>query len=361
MALRVVQWATGPVGAILLREIIENPQFELAGVFVYNPDKAGKDAGELIGLAPTGVITTADKAAILATDADLVLHAASKAHGFDQNTEDIIALLDSGKNVITTTSYVHLGILDKHVEERVKAACERRGVHFHGAGEHPGWVFERLAVTLTAVSQRVDRIIMRQFVDCARVPERRMLVDLMGMGKLPGEINDSSPTFRAVATQTEQAIAAAAELMGLVYDEIRHTVETATIDHDLELVAATLPAGTVVGQILSFSAWKDGKPVLTAEDYWTCTPDIPQWDIELKGHKVTLDVEGVPNLSVELDIDISPVLEFGGASGGYVAVAMAAIRAIPEVLAAKPGVVVPTVFGAYRFDPHRPDGEEQMP
>lgn len=349
MALRVVQWATGPVGAILLREIIQNPDFELAGVLVYDPEKAGRDAGELIGLEPTGVIATNDKQAILALDADLVLHAASKAHGFDRNTEDIISLLDSGKYVITTTSYVHLGILDREVERRIKEVCEKRGVHFHGTGEHPGWAFERLAVTMTAVSQRVDRIVMRQFVDCARVPEKRMLVDLMGMGKRPEEINDSSPTFRAVATQTEQAIAAAADLMGLRYDEIRHTVETAAIDRDLELVAATLPAGTVVGQILSFSAYKGGKSVLTCEDYWTCARDIPQWDIELKGHKVTLDVEGIPNLSIELDIDTGPVPEFGGASGGHVAVAMAAIRAIPEVLAASPGVVVPSVFGAYQF------------
>lgn len=349
-ALRVVQWATGPVGAVLLREIIRDPAFELAGVLVYNPDKVGKDAGALIGLDPVGVAATDDKNAILALDADLVLHAASKAYSFEQNTEDIVALLDSGKNVITTTSYIHLGIIDPGVERRIRETCERRGVRFHGTGEHPGWVFERLAVTMTAVSQRVDRVVMRQFVDCARVPERRMLVDLMGMGKQPEEIDNSRPAFRAVATQTEQALAAAADAMSLHFDEIRHNVEVATIDRDLELAAATLPAGTVVGQILSFSAYKDGKPVLTCEDYWTCTDDIPQWDLALKGHKVTLDVEGIPNLSVELDIDTGPVAEFGGASGGYVAVAMAAIRAIPEVLAAPPGVVTPRVFGAYRFD-----------
>ena len=349
MALRVIQWATGPVGKIMLREVIQNPAYELAGVLVYNPDKVGMDAGDLIGLAPTGVIATGDKAAILALDADLVLHAASKAFGFDANTDDIVALLDSGKNVITTTSYIHLGILDKAVERRIEDVCARRGVHFHGTGEHPGWVFERLAVTLTAASQRVDRIIMRQFVDVSPVSEKKMLVDLMGMGKLPQEINDSSPTFRAVSTQSEQALAAAADTMGLRFDEIRHEIKTATIGYDLVLPAATLAAGTVVGQIMAWSACRDGKPILTCEEYWTCTSDIPQWDIELKGHVVTLDVEGVPNMSVELHIDTDPVAVFGGASGGHVAVAMTAIRAIPEVLAAPPGVVVPTVFGAYRF------------
>src|SRR4029077_3242359 len=103
--------------------------------------------------------------------------------------------------------YVHLGILDRAVEERIQRACKNHGVRFHGTGEHPGWLLERLAATMTAVSQRVDQIIMRQYVDCFRVPERRMLVDLMGMGKRPEEISDQSPAFRAVSTQSEQAIA----------------------------------------------------------------------------------------------------------------------------------------------------------
>jgi hypothetical protein len=349
MPIRVIQWATGAVGRILLREVIANPAFEVAGVLVYNPDKVGMDAGDLVGLGPTGIVATDDKAAILALDADLVLHAASKAFDFDQNTNDLVALLESGKNVITTTSYVHLGILDQRVKARIEEVCARRGVRFHGTGEHPGWVFERLAVTMTAACQRVDQLIMRQFVDCARVPEAKMLVDLMGMGKQPEEISDQSPAFRAVSTQSEQAIAAAADAMGLRFDEIRHDVQTATIDKDLVLPAATLPAGSVVGQIMRWTAYRNDQPILTCEEYWTCTRDIPQWDLDLKGHVVTLEVKGIPCMSIELHIDTSSVPEFGGASGGHVAVAMAAIRAVPEFMASPPGVVVPSVFGAYRF------------
>jgi hypothetical protein len=350
MALRVVQWGTGPVGKVLLHEIVRSPDLELAGVLVYNPDKAGMDAAAIIGAGDTGIVATTDKQAILALDADLVLHAASKADGFDQNNADILALLDSGKSVISTTSYIHLGVLDPALERSIQQVCQKRGVRFHGTGEHPGWVFERLAVTLTAIAQRVDRLIMRQYVNCSHLPEKRMLTDLMGMGKRPEEINDASPAFRGVCTQTEQALAAAADAMSLKFDEIRHHIEVATIDHDLELVAGTLPAGTVVGQILSFSAYKHGKPVLTCEDYWVCTNDIPQWDLKLDGHKIRIELEGIPNLSLELDVDLTPEPEFGNAPGGRIAVAMAAIRAIPEVMAASPGVVVPSpVFGAYRF------------
>ena len=108
MTIRVIQWATGPVGSVQLAEVIDNPEFELVGLFVYSPDKVGVDAGALVGRPNTGIIATNDKAEILALDADVVLHSASKAYGFDANTDDIVALLETGKSVITVTSYAHL-------------------------------------------------------------------------------------------------------------------------------------------------------------------------------------------------------------------------------------------------------------
>jgi hypothetical protein len=51
---------------------------------------------------------------------------------------------------------------------------------------------------------------------------------------------------------------------------------------------------------------------------------------------------------VELAIGNDPV-DLPSAAGGQVAVAMTAVRAIPYVLAAPPGVVIAQVFGAYRW------------
>ncbi|UUO01780.1 hypothetical protein M4D79_26195 [Mycolicibacterium novocastrense] len=91
---RVVQWATGAVGRAALAELIENPDFQLAGVLVYDPAKAGQDAGSLCGLpASTGVLATTDKNEIFGLGADVVIHAASKAHAVDTNADDICRLL----------------------------------------------------------------------------------------------------------------------------------------------------------------------------------------------------------------------------------------------------------------------------
>ena len=272
---RVIQWATGPVGSVQLAEIIDNPEFDLVGVFVYSPDKAGVDAGALVGRPDTGILTTDDKDVIFSLDADVVLHAPSKAYGFEANTDDIVALLESGKSVITVTSYAHLPTLGPDVYERVQRACRAGGSRFYPAGEHPGFMLEKLAVGLTALSQRVDKITVQQFVDCSHVPEERMLVDLMGMGKRPEEISIASPAFRAVSTQSEQAMGAAADALGVKIDEIRHVIRTAVSPKDVTLDCTTLPAGTVIGQILSWTAYHDGAPFWWSRSIGRAPPISP--------------------------------------------------------------------------------------
>jgi hypothetical protein len=347
---RVVQWATGAVGAAQLREVVDRPDLELVGLFVYDPAKVGVDAGELVGRPPTGVLATNDKDAILALDADVVFHAASKAFPQNTNTDDIVALLESGKTVITTTSYNHLPTYGADADQRIRDACARTGARFHAAGEHPGFMFERLAASVTALTQRVDRITVQEFVDCSGVAGKEMMIDLMGMGKQPEEISIESPMFRAISVQYEQAIGAAADVLGLELDEVRHSIETGTVDHDVEVACGTLPAGSVVGQIMSWSGYRDGEAVLVAQEYWLATDDIPGWDLNLEQtFLVRVLVEGVPPIKVDLTIDNRLDGELVGTSGGQLAVAMTAVRALPYVLAAPPGVVTAPVFGAYRW------------
>ena len=75
MTYRVVQWSTGNVGRHSLAGIDVHPGLDLVGVFVSNPDKVGRDAGDLAGLGRTlGVAATDDAAALLALRPDCIVH-----------------------------------------------------------------------------------------------------------------------------------------------------------------------------------------------------------------------------------------------------------------------------------------------
>jgi Uncharacterized conserved protein related to dihydrodipicolinate reductase len=50
MGKKVVVWGTGNVGRPAIRSVAANKDLDLAGVLVQNPDKVGKDAGDLAGM-----------------------------------------------------------------------------------------------------------------------------------------------------------------------------------------------------------------------------------------------------------------------------------------------------------------------
>ena len=67
---KVGVWGPGSMGVIALRGVIDHPQLQLVDLVVHSDAKAGRDAGELCGIAPVGVTATQDPAALLAGDAD---------------------------------------------------------------------------------------------------------------------------------------------------------------------------------------------------------------------------------------------------------------------------------------------------
>src|SRR3974390_1366811 len=95
--LRVVQWATGNIGLRSLRCVLEHPDLELVGLYAYSDAKVGRDAGQLCGLAPVGVVATRDIDDILAVRPDCVLYMADRA-----DIDLLSQLLEAGINVVST-------------------------------------------------------------------------------------------------------------------------------------------------------------------------------------------------------------------------------------------------------------------
>ena len=95
--LRVVQWATGNIGLRSLRAVIEHPDLDLVGLYVYSPAKVGQDAGTLCGAGPTGVLATDDVDEILALRPDCVLYMGDRP-----DVDLLCRLLEAGVNVVAT-------------------------------------------------------------------------------------------------------------------------------------------------------------------------------------------------------------------------------------------------------------------
>src|SRR5690606_15054183 len=141
MTIRVIQWATGTVGIHAVPAIVEHPDLELAGLWVYSDAKAGRDAGELCGIDPVGVLATQDADALLASDADVVCYMAPSDIRPDEVVDDLCRMLAAGKNVVNT-SFVPLlypKAAGEGVYDKLQAACEAGGTSFYTNGIDPGF------------------------------------------------------------------------------------------------------------------------------------------------------------------------------------------------------------------------------
>src|SRR5688500_17774235 len=103
MTYRVAQWSTGNVELHALRMIIGHPDLELVGLVVHSDDKAGRDAGELVGGDAVGVEATTDPEEIVGLKPDCVSYMATGDLRPNEAVDDMCRLLEAGINVVSTS------------------------------------------------------------------------------------------------------------------------------------------------------------------------------------------------------------------------------------------------------------------
>ncbi|HWC84726.1 MAG TPA: hypothetical protein VG756_32610 [Pseudonocardiaceae bacterium] len=327
-AYRVVQWATGTIGAHALRGILEHPAMTLAGVYVHSPDKEGRDAGELCGLGPTEVRATRDIDEILATKADCVLYMPAAC-----DVAEVCRILSSGTNIVTTRGeFHHPASMDPQLRSQVEQACAEGGVSIHSTGSSPGFITEALPLVLTSIQRRLTNLTIDEYADLSRRDSRAMLFDVMGFGCPPAAINELVLTH--ASTNFGPSLRLVAEALGMPIDTVQASGEVATAPRDVEITAGTIKAGTVAAQRIMASAMHDGRALLSFRANWFCTKEIDApWELRDTGWHLTVDGDA------PLDIDIRfpiPLERIAAVTPAYTA--NRAINAVPAVCAAAAGI-----------------------
>lgn len=177
MSLRVVQWATGSVGVAAIKGVLEHPELELAGCWVYSEAKSGKDVGEIIGTPALGVIATNSLEDILALDADAVIYAPLLP-----NADEVKALLHSGKNIVTPVGWFYPS--EKEAAP-LEVAAQAGNATLHGAGIGPGAATELFPLLLSVMSTGVTFVRSEEFSDLRTYGAPDVLRYVMGFGGNP--------------------------------------------------------------------------------------------------------------------------------------------------------------------------------
>jgi len=346
MKYRVVQWATGSMGRTCLRAVIDHPDLELVGLYVYSEAKAGRDAGEIARREPTGVIATRSIDEVLALDADVVIHAPRIQFPYSHHNGDICRILASGKNLITINGHGFPAYHGAAYAATFAQACREGNATFFSTGLNPGFVVEKIATAATGICTELDSIHVREVFDVSGAPDHDYVFNVCGMGSDPGRFDTagSGPVAELITGMYAEGIALLAHRLGATLERVEPDHRVVTAPQDIRARAGTVRAGTVAATCWCWHGIVDDRRLITLSVNWVMGNTLPgferydHWKISIRG-KPGIDI--VMNLVEPENTTVKTRPEQYGVAGSV-------INAIPEVCAAPAGIYHFPLFAPYR-------------
>jgi len=234
---RVIQFSTGNVGQHSLRAIIGRPDLELVGLHAASPNKIGRDAAELCGLAEaTGVIATDDIDALIALKPDCVVYTAQGETRPMEALEQMSKFLAAGVNV-AATSMVWLVTprqADDWLRGPLEQACETGNSSLYVNGIDPGYSGDTEVHSALSLVVRATSILVQEIFDYANYDDYEFTGKSMGFGMTA---DDDTPMLflpGVLTTMWGGPVRNLADQLGVEIDELRQRIEPWYTDKRIE-------------------------------------------------------------------------------------------------------------------------------
>lgn len=296
---RVIQWTSGRVARETVRAIASDPGLELIGMYAWSPEKAGRDAGELVGTGRLGIEATNDVAALLALEPDAVVYTP-----LYPDVDELVRILEAGIDVVTTCNFITGWGLDQRPErygpdarKRLQDAALRGGASIFGTGINPGYV-NYLACIATSVCRSVEHIrVTEAIADIVPFLGDPNIAEF-GYGQ-PLDTPGLLERQKAESSVFGDAIELMASLMEVELDEIRCACDLAPAMDVIETPGGTIEPGTIGGVRLRWEGLSGGRPVFENQQIWIAgkkVGGVEEWGARNR-HGYIVDVAGDPNVN----------------------------------------------------------------
>jgi hypothetical protein len=348
---RVVAWSTGNVGRNVIAGIDARPDLELVGLWVSNPEKVGKDAGELAGLDRNlGVAATDDVEAVFALRPDVVVHTAMADNRLFEALADLQRILRAGINVVSSgpvfLQYPY-GVVDDSMFTPIVEAATEGGVSIFVNGVDPGFANDALPLVLSGVSEQIDEVRVAEVLNYATYDQGMVLFDIMGFGRpiddVPMILQPGVITMAWGSVVRQLAAGLEVELDG----DLVEWYERVPAPETFEVDAGTIEQGTAAALHFELRGMKDGRAVIVLEHVTRLRDDLaPDWPQPAGQGCYRVILTGEPTYTVDMQL---MGRDGDHNTGGLKATAMRLVNAIPAVVEGPPGLLtaldLPPVYG----------------
>jgi len=317
--IRAIQYGVGPIGASIAKLMREKQAIEIVGAVDLDPAKAGRDLGEVAGAAdaPWGVNVFADAKEALDLNPDVVIHSTSSS--LAKVMDQLMACLEAQSCVVSTCEELSYPFrTHPDLAAKLDAAAKEWGVALVGTGVNPGFVMDKLVVTLAAVSQRIEHAKALRIVDASK--RRLPLQKKIGAGMTVEEFRAQVQAGVIKHVGLPESVAMVADSLRLPVETITETIEPQVATDRVETEYLTVEKGQAAGvHQIGRGLSKEGQELVYLELQMYVGAKDPADSITLTGH---------PTISLKIP----------GGSHGDIATASVVVNSIPVILDAPAGL-----------------------
>ena len=313
-----MHFGLGPIGAAVVKQIAARPGFKIVGGIDIDSAKVGRDVGDVVGLSKRIGVKVSDDAGktIKSAKPDVVVLCTSSS--IKKVLPQIETVLKSKVAIVSTTEELsYPGYTHIRQAQKIHSWAKKAKVAVLSTGVNPGFAMDALPIALTAVCERVDRVIVNRIQDARvrRLPFQQKIGAGLTTEQFQKKVDDGS--VRHVGFT--ESIAMIADALGWALDRITDNIEPKLASVTISSEFLAVDPGYVCGIIQDGIGYRKGEPVIKLHmEAYLGAPE--SYD--------SVEIEGSPKLSMKM----------AGGIHGDVATASIVVNSIPKVLDASPGL-----------------------
>ncbi len=315
--IRVVSVGLGPIGLSAARLALSKRSLKLVGAVDPDPEKVGRDLGDLLGSDSVGIPIIADaKEVYQQHKPDAILHCTSSffARVYDQLMEAV----EAGVNVVSSSEeLLEPKYRNPELAAKLHRAALEHSVSILGTGVNPGFAMDFLAAVASAITDRVDSVRCRRVVDAST--RRRPLQDKVGAGLSPEEFQIKMEAGGFGHIGMEESVALLGRALGFGLTRVEQSLHPVLSDRRQQTCHRTVEKGQVAGiRNLGFG--------------WVGEQQLVELDLTM--------AVGAENPIDEISLLGEPpvCMSFPGGIPGDRATAAILVNSLPQVVRAEPGL-----------------------
>ncbi len=251
----------GQLGKMLYRDLKNQPDINVAGVYDHDPSAGGKDAGECASGTADGMIvgTVLENIDFAAVDAALV----TTVSGLSAASGLICRLLEHGIKVVSSCEELFYP-LDPVGAARLDQTARQYGAAVVGCGINPGFLMDYFPSVLSAASLDITKVEISRVQNAA--VRRMQFQKKIGAGCSQEEFEKlrKSGVLRHVGLR--ESVAFLGRKLGWDLDEITETIAPVVSETDYDIPGAVpVRAGEVRGVRQLGLGWSHGRTLIRLE------------------------------------------------------------------------------------------------